>query len=68
MSPELLLESNYGVETDIWSLGILCLELANMERPFKENGIEEMQKLAKEKNMNLRLEGDWSAEFKDFVN
>lgn len=34
MSPELLSEQPYDEQTDIWSLGILCIELANRERPF----------------------------------
>ena len=38
-----------------------------MERPYKENGIDEMQKLVKDKDLNPKLEGDWSPDFKDFV-
>jgi hypothetical protein len=38
-----------------------------MERPNKTCGVEEMQKLNKDKKLTPKLEGDWSADFKDFA-
>lgn len=36
MSPELLMRSKYTTKTDIWSLGITAIELAENEPPFAE--------------------------------
>jgi len=69
MSPELLGETDYDVQTDIWSLGILCVELANMERPYMEHSTtpEDMQKVLKEKGAPKIVGDCWSSDFKDFV-
>mgnify|MGYP002624458500 CR=1 FL=1 len=73
MSPQVVLNQGYGTGTDIWSLGITCLELINGEPPNSYlKPVEVMEKIGKCKidfdelftiNGNVKL----SEDFKNFV-
>ena len=43
MAPELIAEQNYNTSADIWSFGILALEMANGETPY--TGIEDPEEI-----------------------
>ena len=48
MSPQVVNNEGYGIGTDIWSLGVTCLELYNGEPPHSSlKPGEVMEKIAK---------------------
>lgn len=73
MSPEIIacdFESDrwYDTKTDIWSLGIVCLELAEMEPPLSElNPKRVALRILKSDPPSLKYPSRWSSEFQDFL-
>ena len=74
MSPEIIAcetdkEISYDVKTDIWSLGITCIELAEKEPPHNElNPTRVMMKIRKSDAPKLKEPNRWSKNFHDFLN
>ena len=71
MSPQVVLNEEYGTGTDIWSLGVTCLELINGEPPNSSlKPIEVMEKIGKRTLNYDELFGpdnNYSEDFKNFV-
>jgi len=68
MSPEVINRNDYSFSTDIWSLGITCIELAEGEPPFSTlRMIKVMQMIITNPTKGLTNPSKWSKEFNDFV-
>jgi serine/threonine protein kinase len=67
MAPELIRGNDYDVKVDIWSLGIMVMEMAEGEPPYMEYPPLRALFLITTKGIPpLKDTGKWSAEFMDF--
>ena len=68
MSPERMDGEKYSHQSDIWALGIILIELATGEYPYKmcKNYIE-MLNWVKETDVNSIIPEELSNDFKDFL-
>jgi len=68
MSPELIHGNNYDTKVDIWSLGIMCMEMAEGEPPYIElTPLRALFMITTKGIPPLREPQQWSVEFKDFL-
>jgi len=69
MAPELIRGHDYGVKVDIWSLGIMLMEMAEGEPPYMEFPPLRALFLITTKGIPpLKEPHKWSADFNDFFN
>lgn len=68
MAPELIRSRHYDYKADIWSLGIVGLELADYEPPhMAEAAMRAMFLIATQPPPGLRSPASWSADFRAFL-
>ena len=68
MSPEVISKSTYNKKTDIWSLGITAIEMAEGEPPYSHiHPVRAMFVIQKNPARGLTEPQKWSQEFNDFV-
>ena len=69
MPPEILKRENYGVKIDIWSLGIVGVELAEGEPPYYVKVQRDVvQSILNQDSYTLKEPEKWSSEYVDFLN
>jgi len=68
MAPELIRGQDYGIKVDIWSLGIMVMEMAEGEPPYMEFPPLRALFLITTKGIpELKDTKKWSSDMKDFV-
>uniref|UniRef100_A0A667Z1Z1 non-specific serine/threonine protein kinase n=1 Tax=Myripristis murdjan TaxID=586833 RepID=A0A667Z1Z1_9TELE len=68
MAPEVISKSPYGTEVDVWSLGIMVVEMVDGEPPyFSETPVAAMKRLRDEPAPTVRNVSQISPVLKDFL-
>jgi serine/threonine protein kinase len=68
MSPEVLSNNDYNKKTDIWSLGITAIEMADLEPPYlNEPPLRALLLITTNGSPTLKDPSIWSIAFKDFL-
>jgi len=68
MAPELIRGQEYGVRVDVWSLGIMIMEMAEGDPPYMEfPPLRALFMITTKGIPDLKEPGKWSPQFKEFV-
>lgn len=70
MAPEVVRMLPYGCRVDLWSAGMMCLEMANQQTPFSGRKLSDdtmMGLIVLKPHPALTQREDWSTEFADFI-
>ena len=68
MSPQVVSYLDYDVKTDIWSLGITCIELKEGEPPLSHlKAVNVIKTIAENPELVLPKDNQYTEEFTDFV-
>ncbi|KAG1472911.1 hypothetical protein G6F56_001263 [Rhizopus delemar] len=67
MAPEVIKGQDYGTQVDIWSLGVVLLEMAQGDPPYVEHPPLKALFLIASNGLPALKEEGWSDEFKEFL-
>eukprot|EP01121_Diplochlamys_sp_Union-15-3_P010688 TRINITY_DN3021_c0_g1_i1.p1 TRINITY_DN3021_c0_g1~~TRINITY_DN3021_c0_g1_i1.p1 ORF type:complete len:615 (-),score=98.53 TRINITY_DN3021_c0_g1_i1:73-1917(-) len=67
MAPELIIGEEYDAKVDIWSLGIMAMEMAEGSPPYMEHPPMKALYLISNKGIPPLKSGGWSAAFQNFL-
>lgn len=68
MSPEMIQDSDYDYKSDIWSLGITAIELADQKPPlFDEHPMRVLIQIPRNPSPQLKSPAAWSQQFAQFL-
>jgi p21-activated kinase 1 len=68
MAPEVIKGEDYDAKVDVWSLGIIAIELAEGQPPyFDESPVRAIFMITSQPAPQLKRYGMWSYEFNDFI-
>ncbi|KAG0208868.1 Protein kinase C signaling pathway involved MAPKK protein [Mortierella sp. GBA30] len=70
MAPERIQGGKYPVQSDVWSLGLTMIEIAQMKNPFPKNlaAFELLHYIVNQPVPSLPEDEPWSNDFRDFLN
>jgi serine/threonine protein kinase len=67
-SPEVITRDSYDNKVDLWSLGIVAVEMAETKVPYSNmDPLQVIFRIPKEEPPKLKEANKWSPEFKEFL-